>query len=118
MKEITQKIIGCAYNVLNNLGHGFMEKLYENALMLELEYIGLKAAHQVPISVSYRNKVIGNYIADIVVENKIIVELKVVSELSKIHAAQVINYIKATKYPVALLFNFSKPKLEFRRFEY
>lgn len=104
--ELTDKIIGCAYKVYNELGAGFLEKIYENALMIELQDAELKAKQQYPIKVVYKNRLIGEHVADIVVEDKIIIELKAVNHLSKAHEVQLVNYLKATNLQVGLLINF------------
>ena len=106
--DITEKIIGCAHRVHRKLGSGFLEKVYENAMVIELEKIGLNVAQQCPINVVYEGKVIGEYMADLVVENKVIVELKAVSELASIHEVQLVNYLRATGIEVGLLINFSE----------
>ena len=105
-QEISEKIIACAYRVYNNLGSGFLEKVYQNALLIELQKQGLEVEQQFPIDVYYEGKVIGQYYADLVVEQKIIVELKAVSDLAKTHEVQLVNYLKATKIKVGLLINF------------
>ncbi|NLJ71739.1 MAG: GxxExxY protein [Syntrophomonadaceae bacterium] len=104
--DITDKIIGSAYKVYNTLGTGFLEKVYENALKHELEKNGLKVMQQYPIKVYYEEKVVGEYFADLLVEDKVIVELKVASAINTIHEVQIINYLKATKIRVGLLINF------------
>jgi len=104
--DLTEKIIGCAYKVYNELGAGFIEKVYENALMIELKNEGLAAQQQYPVKVYYQEILIGDYVADIVVEDKVIVELKAVSHLTKAHEVQLVNYLKATKLEVGLLINF------------
>jgi GxxExxY protein len=104
--DLTEKIIGCAYKVYNELGAGFIEKVYENALMIELKNEGLAAQQQYPVKVYYQEILIGDYVADIVVEDKVIVELKAVSQLTKAHEVQLVNYLKATKLEVGLLINF------------
>ncbi len=114
-KDITEKIIKAAMNVHNTLGFGFMEKVYENSLMIELEPSELEVVQQYPIKVSYKGKVVGDYIVDIIVENKIILELKSVDNLNKIYEVQLVNYLKATNTEVGILLNFGKEKLEFRR---
>ena len=93
-----------------------MEKVYENALMIELSESGLKSEKQSPIKVKYKGKIIGDYIADIVVEDKIILEIKAVDSLQKIHEAQLLNYLKATGMKIGLLVNFTYPKAEIKRF--
>ncbi len=104
--ELTDKVIGCAYKVYNELGAGFLEKIYENALVIELKDAGLSVKQQYPIKVYYHENIIGDYVADIVVEDKIIIELKAVSNLVKAHEVQLVNYLKATKFEVGLLINF------------
>ena len=98
------------------LGPGFLEKVYENALLIELKSQGLRAENQVPIKVQYKGNEVGEYYADIVVENQVILELKAVDSLQKIHEAQLLNYLKATGYKVGLLVNFTHPKAEIKRF--
>ncbi len=110
--EITDVIIKCFYNVYNKLGFGFLEKVYENALLIELEEAGLSAAKQIPIEVYYKNSKVGNYFADILVENKVIIELKagdgiIIDE----HELQLINYLRATEIEVGLILFFSKKPL-------
>ncbi len=105
-KELTYKIIGAAYEVYNALGSGFLEKVYENAMLIELESVGLKVQQQAPIKVTYNGKTIGEYFADLLVEEKVIVELKSVTELTSIHEVQLVNYLRATGMRVGLLINF------------
>ena len=113
--ETTEKIIGCAFNVMNTLGTGFLEKVYENALAVELQHIGLKVVQQRPIEVRYRDVLVGEYVADMVVEDKVLVELKAVQSLENVHYAQCLNYLKATSFQVCLLLNFGSPELQVRR---
>ena len=113
-EEITSKIIAAFYAVYNNLGYGFLEKVYENALILELEKRGLKAKQQVPVQVYYESKVVGEYFADLLVDGKVILELKAVEKLITAHEAQLINYLKAANIQIGLLLNFG-PKPEFKR---
>jgi GxxExxY protein len=115
LNQISEKIIGCAFKVSNTLGVGFLEKIYENALTHELRKTGLRVSQQLPIKVHYDGVVVGEYIADILVEETILVELKTVKELDSIHLAQCINYLKATGLKLCLLFNFSKPHLQIKR---
>jgi GxxExxY protein len=115
MNEITERIIGCAYEVSKVLGCGFLEKVYENALMHEMLRQGLGVKQQVPMSVYYDDVVVGDYVADIVVEGKVLVELKAVSSLDDIHRAQCLNYLNAIGLHVCLLLNFGRPKLEVKR---
>jgi len=112
---VTKKIIGAAYTVANRLGCGFLEKVYENALAVELLKTGLDAHAQYPIHIYYDDILVGDYIADFMVENRVVVELKAVSALNEIHVAQCLNYLKATGIKVCLLVNFGKPKVEIRR---
>ncbi len=116
LNELTYAINGAVYEVSRILGSGFLEKVYENALVLELCSRGLRAAGQVPIKVNYKGTRVGDYVADIVVEDVIVIELKSVKALDKSHEAQLLNYLKATGYSVGLLVNFTHPKAEIRRF--
>lgn len=111
--EITGKIIKAFYKVYNTLGQGFLEKVYENALIIELENLGLNALRQVPIKVFYNSKEVGEYFADLVIEKCVIVELKTAETLSKSYEAQLLNYLKATGIEVGLL-NFGT-KADYRR---
>ncbi len=113
-KDLTEKIIGIFYGVYNKLGYGFLEKVYENAMMIELRRAGIEAKAQMPISVMYDEATIGEYTADILVENQVIVEIKAAKALLSDHEAQLLNYLKATKIEVGLLVNFG-PKPEIRR---
>ena len=116
INELTYLINGAIFEVNRELGTGFLEKVYENALLVELRNKGLNAENQVPVKVKYKGKEVGEYFADIVVENKIIIELKAVESLQKIHEAQLLNYLKATGYNIGLLVNFKHPKAEIKRF--
>ncbi len=107
-KELTEKIIKCVFEVHNILGSGFLEKVYENALVEELQENGLKAISQMQISVLYKGKNVGEYTSDIVVEDKIIIEIKAVEKIIDIHELQIKNYLKATGLEVGLLINFGK----------
>jgi GxxExxY protein len=107
-KELTGKIIECAFKVHNNLGFGFLENVYRNALMIELTKADLSAEMERRIQVSYDGQVVGDYVADIVVDNKVILELKSVKELHPAHDAQLVNYLKATGMEIGLLINFSE----------
>lgn len=113
--EITRTIIGCAFEVINELGAGFLESVYENALLLALQQKGLAAQSQYPIGVTFRGQPVGEFFVDILVESKVIVELKAVKAIAPEHQAQVINYLTATGIEVGLLINFGSPRLEFRR---
>ena len=116
INELTYMINGAIYEVNRELGSGFLEKVYENALLVELTNRGLNAKNQIPICVKYKGTDVGEYYADIVVENQVILELKTVDSLQKIHEAQLLNYLKATGYKIGLLVNFKYPKAEIRRF--
>ena len=113
-EEITDRIIGGFYKVYNELRYGFLEKVYENALLFELERTGLKVEGQRPIEVHYGGRVVGEYYADLCVEDSVIVEIKSAEHLSAAHKAQLTNYLKATSLEVGLLLNFG-PKPEFAR---
>jgi GxxExxY protein len=113
--DITRQIIGCAYTVGNTLGAGFLEKVYENALVHELRKTGLVCAQQHKIQVFYDDTVVGDYVADILVENTVLLELKAVKQLDEVHFAQCLNYLKATGLQVCLLINFGAPRVEIRR---
>ena len=115
LNAITERIIGCAFAVLNTLGCGFLEKVYENALVFELRQIGLSVAQQRPFDVVYKEQVVGQYVADVLVEDSVLVELKAVQALNDVHMAQCLNYLKASGLKVCLLLNFAKPKLEIKR---
>lgn len=107
-EELSKKIIGAAYNVHKELGHGFLEKVYKNALALELEDSGLSRRLEAPLEVSYHGRIVGEYFADLIVEDKIIVEVKAVSKLEPVHEVQLVNYLKATGLEVGLLINFGQ----------
>lgn len=112
---LTARIIGCAYRVANELGSGFLEKVYENALAHELRKAGLTVIQQHGIVVLYDGVEVGSYVADLLVEGQILVELKACKDLDEIHLAQCLNYLKATGLPVCLLMNFGRPKIQIRR---
>jgi GxxExxY protein len=113
-QDLTSKIIGAFYKVYNTLGYGFLEKVYESALKIEIEKLGLHVERQMPINVLYDNFIVGEYYSDLLVENKVIVELKACEQLALEHEFQLINYLKATTIEIGLLFNFGK-KPEVRR---
>ena len=113
--EITYQIRGAIFEVNRVLGAGFLEKVYENALLVELRDRGLNAKGQVPLKVLYKEKPVGEYFVDILVEDQVIVELKTVEQLKKIHEAQLLNYLKATGIKVGLLVNFSGEKADIKR---
>ena len=116
INDVTYAINGAIFEVNRVLGPGFLEKVYENALLVELKRRGLKAETQVPIQIQYKGQIVGEYIADIVVEDQVIIELKSVDQLQKIHEAQILNYLKATGFKIGLLINFKHPKAEIKRF--
>jgi len=115
LNRVTERIIGCAFVVGNTLGVGFLEKVYENALVHELRKQGLKVEQQRPIEVLYDGVIVGNYQADLLVEESVITELKAVTALAPMHFAQSMNYLKATGLTLGLLINFGTPKLEVKR---
>ncbi len=115
-EEITKVIIGCAFEVINELGAGFLESVYEKALLLALRQKGLSTISQQPVKVMFRGECVGDFYADIFVEKKVIVELKAVKTIAPEHQAQIINYLKATGIEAGLLINFGNPKLEYKRF--
>ena len=113
-KELTEKIISVFYRVYNQLGYGFLEKVYENAMMIDFKVEDISAVAQSPIKVFYRGEVVGEYFADILVEDKVIIEIKATRTLALDHEAQLLNYLKATNIEVGLLLNFG-PKPQFKR---
>jgi len=115
-KELTEKIIGASMDVSNELGCGFLEGVYENALLVALSEKGLRANAQVPLNVMFRGNVVGEFFADMVVEERVILELKAARAIMPEHEAQLLNYLKATGLGVGLLINFGKPRLEWKRF--
>jgi len=112
--DITDKIISAFYTVYNTLGYGFLEKVYRNALTIEFRKLGLAVAPEAPIKVNYEGQVVGEYFADLLVADAVLVELKAARQLADQHEAQLLNYLKATPYEVGLLLNFG-PKPEMRR---
>ena len=114
-KDLSYKIIELAFKVHNELGCGFLEKVYENALMILLDKEGIPAKQQAPADVYFQNKVVGQYLADILVDNKLILELKTVDVIANIHKAQILNYLRATGIKLGLILNFAKPRLEYKR---
>lgn len=114
-EELTEKILAACFEVINELGAGFLESVYQKALLIALQQKGLKVVAERPIEVAFRGQSVGQFYADILVEDTVIVELKAVSALAPEHKAQLINYLKATGIEVGLLVNFGNPKLEYRR---
>ncbi len=114
-KELSYKIKQAAIEVRKYLGAGFLEKVYENAMAIKLRKMNIKCRQQVPIKVYFENEIVGEYIADLLIEDKIIIEMKVTEELHPIHFAQLKNYLKATRLRLGLLINFGKSFFEFER---
>ena len=117
-EEITEKIIGAAFEVHKVLGYGFLEKVYQKAMQVELKNRGSKTELEKPIKVEFKGTIIGDYFADLLVEDKVIVELKVAEKYNSKDEAQLINKLKATGISVGLLINFGKQQVEFKRFAY
>jgi len=113
--ELTEKIIGCAYRVYNKMGFGFLESVYEKCMLIELNKQELTAEAQKPIKVYYENEIVGEFIADIIVNDTVILELKSVREIIKAHEVQLVNYLSATDKPVGLIINFGERKVEIKR---
>jgi len=110
----TEKIIGVFYDVYNELGFGFLESVYEKAMMVELGRLGIRYENQVPIKVNYKGVVVGDYKADLIVDGNVLIEIKAKREMSSVDEAQLLNYLKATGIKVGLLINFGE-KAEFKR---
>ena len=115
INDITYEIRGAVFEVNKELGPGFLEKVYENALLIELKRRDLKVQTQLPLTVNYKNMPVGNYVADMLVEEKVIVELKTVEKLDNNHEAQLLNYLKATGVHVGLLVNFKNSRADIKR---
>ncbi len=113
--KITESIIGCAIAVSNTLGAGFLEKVYENALVLELQKASLTVEQQKKIQVKYENIVVGDYVTDLIVNDSVLLEIKATKSIDEIHQAQILNYLKATGFRVGLILNFGTPKLGIKR---
>jgi len=114
-RELTETIIGCAYQVYNKMGFGFLESVYEKCMLIELKEAGLNANSQKPIKVFYRNEIVGDFMADIIVNDTIILELKSVRRVIRAHEVQLVNYLVATGKPLGLLLNFGERKVEVKR---
>jgi GxxExxY protein len=114
-KELTEKIIGCTYRVYNKMGYGFLESVYEKCLLIELEKAGLKAESQKPITVRYDGEIVGEFVADIVVEESVILELKSIRRIVRAHEIQLVNYLVATEIEIGLILNFAEQKVEVKR---
>ena len=115
-QDLTQKILEGAFAVHNTLGCGFLERVYSNALFFELRNMGLACEQEVVFKVRYKEVVVGDYCADLIVEKRVLVELKACAGLDSVHEAQILNYLKVSSIQVGLLMNFGKPKLQYRRF--
>ena len=113
--ELTEKIIGCAYSVYNKMGFGYLESVYEKCMLIELRKAGLKVESQKSLTVFYENETVGEFIADIIVNDTIILELKSAKQIIKAHEVQLVNYLVATGKPVGLILNFSESKVEVKR---
>ncbi|HEY3366176.1 MAG TPA: GxxExxY protein [Symbiobacteriaceae bacterium] len=113
--DVTQAVIGAAFEVHNTLGPGFLESVYEEALSHELKQRGILVTRQVEVPIRYKGVVVGTHILDLVVDQKVVVELKAVKDLAEIHTAVVLSYLAATKHPVALLLNFNRLRLQYKR---
>ena len=115
-EDLTEKALEACFEVMKELGAGFLESVYEKALLIALRQKGLSAKEQFPLAVKFRGQIVGEFYADVLLEDKVIIELKTVSGLRPEHHAQLINYLNATGIDVGLLVNFGNPKLEYRRF--
>jgi len=115
LNALSEKVIGCAYTVSNTLGSGFLEKVYENALAIEIRKLGLRVECQKSVPVYYEGVIVGDYFADLVVEGILLIELKVSKAFDDNHKAQCLNYLNAIKLPLCLLINFGKPRVEVKR---
>lgn len=113
--ELTEKIIGAAYEVYNTLGPGFLESVYEKSLLIELRRVELHAIAQLPLAVRYKEELVGDFVADLLVEGKVLVELKAVRTITAAHEVQLVNYLTATGIEVGLLVNFGESKVEIKR---
>ncbi|MBU1078257.1 MAG: GxxExxY protein [Spirochaetes bacterium] len=114
-RDLFEKIIGCAFEVYKTLGYGFLEKVYHNAFLHELKLKNIKYNSEYLIKVKYKDIIAGNYCADILIEDKIIVEIKVEKEYNSIHEVQLLNYLKATGIKIGLIINFGRKKCDFKR---
>ena len=113
--ELTEKIIACAYKIYNKMGYGYLESVYEKCMLIELEGIGLNVETQKPLKVFYEGQIVGDFVADIIVNDMVIVELKSVSKIVKAHEIQLVNYLVTTNKSVGLILNFAKDKVEVKR---
>lgn len=117
-QKLSQQVIGCAMSVSRSLGHGFLERVYESALAIELDQAGIDFERQKSVAVRYRTQVVGEYVCDFVIDGRLLLELKAIAAINDAHVAQVMNYLKATGLTVALLLNFGTPRLGVRRIVY
>ena len=115
LDQVTEKVIGCVHQVSNALGAGFLEKVYENALAVDLRHSGLKVVQQQRIEVRYKDVLVGDYVADLLINDAVLVEVKAVKHLDDVHSAQCLNYLKATGLSVCLLVNFGVPRAIVKR---
>lgn len=113
--SVSKRVIGCSFEVSNNLGSGYLESVYENALCVELQRQGVAFERQKPLIVTYKGQAVGRYITDLIVEDCLLVELKALSRLTGEHKAQVMNYLRAAGLGVGLLLNFGTPRLGINR---
>jgi GxxExxY protein len=113
--KLSERVIGCAMSVSRDLGHGFLERVYEAALAIELDEANVSYERQRGVAVRYRGRVVGEYVCDFIVDGRLLLELKALTTMTREHEAQVMNYLKATGLTVALLLNFGAPKLGVRR---
>jgi GxxExxY protein len=114
-EPLSKRVIGCAFEVSNRLGAGFLESVYENALCMELAAHGIEFQRQVALDVLYKGAIVGSFVADVVATRSLLIEIKAVRTFAPEHEAQVINYLRATELHVALLLNFGSPRLQVRR---
>lgn len=113
--ELSRKVIGASFEVANTLGRGFVEKVYANALQNEIESKGLKTRREYPVKVLYKKKIVGNFLCDLLVEDRVIIEVKSTSGLNNLHMAQCLNYLKATNFKLCLLINFGAASVQIKR---
>lgn len=114
-KELTEEVIGACFEVMNELGQGFLESVYQKALVIALTQLGITVAEQAPLKVTSRNIVVGDFYPDILVEDRLIIELKALKSLTSEHEAQLLNYLKASGLRVGMLINFGRQRLEWKR---
>ena len=114
-KELTEKVIGCAYKVYNKMGFGYLESVYEKCLIIELKRQGIRVESQKGISVYYDDDLVGEFVADVIIEDTIVIELKSVKKIAKAHEVQLVNYLTGTRKPVGLIINFGEEKVEIKR---